>query len=206
MSRNVNSLKHITTFCLCFRHQRAVNIVRWSPDGQLLASGDDESIIIIWKVDLWKDSQLWTCWFQMKEGKGSGGTLFDDGAENNAENWTVYQMIRYKVWILSFFWCMDHLLYVKFRSHLDDIYDLAWSPCSNYLLSGRYFYLIRIWSLDNLTLYVFNLFHLQCWQHCHCHPSAQEQEGEKLKASENIFHNSSVEVSLSYKNWTFKEI
>ena len=31
----------------------------------------------------------------MKEGKGSGGTLFDDGAENNAENWTVYQMIRY---------------------------------------------------------------------------------------------------------------
>ena len=34
----------------CLRHQRAVNIVRWSPDGQLLASGDDESIIIIWKV------------------------------------------------------------------------------------------------------------------------------------------------------------
>ena len=33
-----------------YRHQRAVNIVRWSPDGQLLASGDDESIIIIWKV------------------------------------------------------------------------------------------------------------------------------------------------------------
>ena len=30
----------------------------------------------------------------MKEGKGSGGTLFDDGAENNTENWTVYQMIR----------------------------------------------------------------------------------------------------------------
>jgi len=88
--------------CLCdlTRHQRAVNIVRWSPDGQLLASGDDESIIIIWK---------------MKEGKGSGGNLFDDGADNNTENWTVYQMIR---------------------SHLDDIYDLAWSPCSNYLLSG----------------------------------------------------------------------
>jgi len=92
----------VDLFCLSdlTRHQRAVNIVRWSPDGQLLASGDDESIIIIWK---------------MKEGKGSGGNLFDDGAETNSENWTVYQMIR---------------------SHLDDIYDLAWSPCSNYLLSG----------------------------------------------------------------------
>ena len=31
---------------------------------------------------------------QMKEGKGGGGNLFDDGAENNTENWTVYQMIR----------------------------------------------------------------------------------------------------------------
>lgn len=31
------------------RHQKAVNVVRWSPNGQFLASGDDESIIFIWK-------------------------------------------------------------------------------------------------------------------------------------------------------------
>ncbi|KAH8371083.1 hypothetical protein KR093_006159 [Drosophila rubida] len=31
------------------RHQRAVNTVRWSPNGELLASGDDESVIFIWK-------------------------------------------------------------------------------------------------------------------------------------------------------------
>lgn len=31
------------------RHQRAVNVVRWSPSGELLASGDDESFIFIWK-------------------------------------------------------------------------------------------------------------------------------------------------------------
>lgn len=31
------------------RHQRAVNVVRWSPSGELLASGDDESVIFIWK-------------------------------------------------------------------------------------------------------------------------------------------------------------
>lgn len=31
------------------RHQKAVNVVRWSPNGQYLASGDDESIIFIWK-------------------------------------------------------------------------------------------------------------------------------------------------------------
>jgi len=81
------------------RHQRAVNIVRWSPDGQLLASGDDESVIIVWK---------------MREGAGEGGGLFDEGGENK-ENWVVYKMIRF---------------------HLDDIYDLSWSPCSQLLLSG----------------------------------------------------------------------
>lgn len=32
------------------RHQRAVNVVRWSPNGELLASGDDESVIFIWKL------------------------------------------------------------------------------------------------------------------------------------------------------------
>ncbi|CAF4952970.1 unnamed protein product [Pieris macdunnoughi] len=31
------------------RHQKAVNVVRWSPSGKLLASGDDESIIFVWK-------------------------------------------------------------------------------------------------------------------------------------------------------------
>lgn len=31
------------------RHQKAINTVRWSPNGEILASGDDESIIILWR-------------------------------------------------------------------------------------------------------------------------------------------------------------
>lgn len=80
------------------RHQRAVNIVRWSHDGAHLASGDDESVIIVW---------------QLKAGQTDGG-LFDDEQENK-ENWVVYKMIRF---------------------HLDDVYDLSWSPCGQFLLSG----------------------------------------------------------------------
>lgn len=82
------------------RHQRAVNIVRWSPDGSLLASGDDESVIIVW---------------QLKPSASDGGGLFEEGGAENLENWVVYKMLRF---------------------HLDDVYDLAWSPCSQFLLSG----------------------------------------------------------------------
>lgn len=87
--------------CLCdlTRHQKAVNIVRWSPDGKLLASGDDESVIIVW---------------HLKPGDPCGGGLFDDDHDNK-ENWVVYKMIR---------------------SHLDDVYDLSWSGCGQFLLSG----------------------------------------------------------------------
>jgi len=89
--------------CLCdlTRHQRAVNIVRWSPDGSLLASGDDESVIILW---------------QQREDEAGGGDLFGEetGVENK-ENWVVYKMLRF---------------------HLDDVYDLSWSPCSQFLFSG----------------------------------------------------------------------
>lgn len=32
------------------RHQRAVNAVRWSPCGEYLATGDDDSFIVIWRL------------------------------------------------------------------------------------------------------------------------------------------------------------
>ena len=103
-----------------YRHQRAVNIVRWSPDGHLLASGDDESIIIIWKVMnfcYWSrnPSPFLYVIVQMKEGKGSGGNLFDDGAETNSENWTVYQMIRHQSYSPYLFACCRFKKYVEIR-------------------------------------------------------------------------------------------
>lgn len=82
------------------RHERAVNIVRWSPDGSILASGDDASHIILW---------------QLKQGSSDAPPLFGEDSVENKENWVVYKIIK---------------------SHLDDVYDLCWSPCSQFLISG----------------------------------------------------------------------
>lgn len=82
------------------RHNRAVNAVRFSPDGQMLASSDDEASIIIWR----KQSE------PVNEFFGE-----DAGKEENKESWTLTKMLR---------------------GHLEDVYDLCWSPCSLYLISG----------------------------------------------------------------------
>lgn len=58
------------------RHQKAVNVVRWSPNGQLLASGDDESIIFIW---------------QQKSEKETVQTL-DQGEEQYKETWVIHKV------------------------------------------------------------------------------------------------------------------
>lgn len=46
---NENGLASVEVAADLQRHQKAVNTVRFSPSGQYLASGDDESVIIIWK-------------------------------------------------------------------------------------------------------------------------------------------------------------
>lgn len=55
------------------RHQKAVNVVRWSPNGVYLASGDDESIIFVWKQ-------------KMEE-----PTVSLEGEEQYKESWVIHK-------------------------------------------------------------------------------------------------------------------
>ncbi|XP_003744247.1 chromatin assembly factor 1 subunit B [Galendromus occidentalis] len=57
------------------RHQRTVNIVRFSNSGEILASGDDEANIILWRVLSSEAPQLF------------------DSTENK-ENWQVHKILR----------------------------------------------------------------------------------------------------------------
>ncbi|XP_008556657.1 chromatin assembly factor 1 subunit B [Microplitis demolitor] len=80
------------------RHQKTVNVVRFSPSGEILATGDDESVIILWKH---------------REGTEPPAL---PGEENiNEEQWTSWKVLR---------------------GHLEDVYDISWSPDNNMLVSG----------------------------------------------------------------------
>lgn len=93
------------------RHQRAVNAVKWSPNGELLASGDDESVIFIWK----------------QKGESEVLNIVDTANEQDKEIWLTLKILR---------------------GHMEDVYDLSWSPNSLFLASGSVDNTAMIWDVS----------------------------------------------------------
>ncbi|XP_076297642.1 chromatin assembly factor 1, p105 subunit [Lasioglossum baleicum] len=88
------------------RHQKAVNVVRFSPSKEILASGDDESTIILWK-------RKEDCEFHII-------------SDEDTEQWTSWKVLR---------------------GHLEDVYDISWSPDSNMLVSGSVDNTAMLWDI-----------------------------------------------------------
>ncbi|XP_043927968.1 chromatin assembly factor 1 subunit B-like [Protopterus annectens] len=63
------------------RHTKAVNVVRFSPSGEILASGGDDAVILLWKLNDNKEPEQ--CILQD-----------DDDTLLNKENWTVVKSLR----------------------------------------------------------------------------------------------------------------
>ncbi|XP_015375342.1 PREDICTED: chromatin assembly factor 1 subunit B [Diuraphis noxia] len=97
------------------KHQKAVNTVRFSPNGQWLATGDDESVIVLWK-------------FKPENGPDQRPDLLEDDESKNLEKWVCHCVLR---------------------GHLEDVYDLSWSPDSKRLISGGVDNKAIIWDVDN---------------------------------------------------------
>ncbi|OXU30243.1 hypothetical protein TSAR_008813 [Trichomalopsis sarcophagae] len=107
----VNEAGEATVSCVADleRHQRTVNVVRFSPSGEMLASGDDESVIILWK-----------------QREGSEIPLLPGDDIQNKEQWNSWKVLR---------------------GHVEDVYDLSWSPDSNCLVSGSLDNSVILWNV-----------------------------------------------------------
>lgn len=77
---NIDGVTQLTLAADLTRHQRAVNCVRWSPSGEFLASGDDESVIFIWR----------------QKPESETITIFDrdDMSEGDKEVWLTFKILR----------------------------------------------------------------------------------------------------------------
>ncbi|XP_069009678.1 chromatin assembly factor 1 subunit B [Embiotoca jacksoni] len=64
------------------RHTKAVNVVRFSPNGELLASGGDDAAILLWKLN------------DCKEPESTPVFQEDEDAQLNKESWSVVKTLR----------------------------------------------------------------------------------------------------------------
>ncbi|KAH7722364.1 Chromatin assembly factor 1 subunit B [Aphelenchoides avenae] len=123
-------------------HHKTVNIVRWSPDGELIASGDVDGFLYVWKVQPQGNVDETEGGDESEEDAKSDKSEKKDDLPPNKENW---QRLRLPI------------------RHDSDVTALAWSP-QDYLIAsastdesvsvhnattGR-----RIWSTRGLRNYV----------------------------------------------------
>ncbi|XP_017133124.1 chromatin assembly factor 1 subunit B [Drosophila elegans] len=137
------------------RHQRAVNTVRWSPNGELLASGDDESVVFIWKqkadhevinivdADGCSDQDK-EVWMTLKVLRGHREDIYDlswapnsqflvtGSVDNTAMLWDVHK--GKSLAILD-----DHKGYVQ---------GVAWDPCNQYIATMSTDRIMRIFDVN----------------------------------------------------------
>lgn len=122
------------------RHQRAVNTVRWSPNGELLASGDDESVVFIWK--------------QKAEHEVVNIVDADGNCEQDREVWLTLKVLRgHREDVYDLSWAPNSQFLVtgsvdntamlwdvhkgKSLAILDDhkgyVQGVAWDPCNQFI-------------------------------------------------------------------------
>jgi chromatin assembly factor 1 subunit B len=178
------------------RHTRSVNVVRFAPNGtfenpihflltkfmsesvefvclfvcsgELLASGGDDGFIFLWKLDV--DGQH-------REIQRFGDE--DDDSVLNKENWNIVSTIRYVLFHTkssdSSHFKRDNLLkkfelFCNFCSgSTSEIYDLAWSPDSQFLIFGSIDNTACVWDVirgNNYLNNTFRYFHEKLFCYC----------------------------------------
>ncbi|XP_043852405.1 chromatin assembly factor 1 subunit B [Dromiciops gliroides] len=136
------------------RHTKAVNVVRFSPNGEILASGGDDAAILLWKVNDNKEPEQIT--FQD-----------EDEAELNKENWAVIKTLRGHLEdVYDICWMTDGNLMVSasvdntaiiwdvgkgqkvsiFNEHKSYVQGVTWDPLGQYIATLSCDRVLRVYS------------------------------------------------------------
>jgi chromatin assembly factor 1 subunit B len=107
------------------RHVKPVNCVRFSPNGQYLASASDGGIVVLWRQT--SAPVRVAAMFGAEEDDCCDPS--NGMADDYVEHWGAAQMFR--------------------ASDLEDIYDLAWSPDSRFILFGLTDHSVQIWDVTS---------------------------------------------------------
>ncbi|EQB78527.1 Chromatin assembly factor 1 subunit B-like protein [Camelus ferus] len=136
------------------RHTKAVNVVRFSPNGDILASGGDDAVILLWKVNDNKEPEQIV--FQD-----------EDEAQLNKENWTVVKTLRGHLEdVYDICWATDGNLMASasvdntaimwdvskgqkisiFNEHKSYVQGVTWDPLGQYVATLSCDRILRVYS------------------------------------------------------------
>ncbi|KAH0514905.1 Chromatin assembly factor 1 subunit B [Microtus ochrogaster] len=136
------------------RHTKAVNVVRFSPTGEILASGGDDAAILLWK---------------MNDSKEPEPSAFqeEDEAQLNKENWTVVKTLRGHLEdVYDICWATDGNLMASasvdntviiwdvskgqkisiFNEHKSYVQGVTWDPLGQYIATLSCDRVLRVYS------------------------------------------------------------
>jgi len=116
VERQAVGAPQLTYLSTLARHTQAVNVVRFCPRGEALASAGDDGTVLLWVPDEKKE-----------HGGGASGTYGGEDKEEK-ESWRVQRTCR--------------------SVSNSEIYDLAWSPDGQYLITGSMDNIARIFHED----------------------------------------------------------
>lgn len=94
-------------------HLKSVNVVRWSPNGRILATGSDDGTVCLWR----------------HVGTSHGRRWWDVRTAKDLSR-----------------------LFLRAGASAADIYDIAWAPDSDHLVSGSINNTVHIWAANRGTL------------------------------------------------------
>ncbi|KAG5833672.1 hypothetical protein ANANG_G00278360 [Anguilla anguilla] len=136
------------------RHTKAVNVVRFSPSSELLASGGDDAVILLWKLNDCKEPEPAV----LQE---------DEDAQLNKESWTVVKTLRGHIEdVYDISWASDGNFMVSgsvdntaimwditkgqkmciFNDHKSYVQGVSWDPLGHYITTLSCDRVMRVYS------------------------------------------------------------